>query len=136
MTSLNDVEVPRTEETEQGADLKHGRNKLPERQLLRFFADYVCYTNGDKEELTWRELYPKLLPIAPVSEEEAGTGEWAHGVTAAAQAPPSIPLEDDLEPQAAGASVDNAGARFDVSTLQPPFVMAGGITDPKKNMEL
>eukprot|EP00854_Cymbomonas_tetramitiformis_P034285 gene34285-biopygen23869 len=150
MTSLNDVEVPRTEETEQGADLKHGRNKLPERQLLRFFADYgwfvgrvvgyrshsvvghvfaVCYTNGDKEELTWRELYPKLLPIAPVSEEEAGTGEWAHGVTAAAQAPPSIPLEDDLEPQAAGASVDNAGARFDVSTLQPPFVMAGGITD-------
>eukprot|EP00854_Cymbomonas_tetramitiformis_P001728 gene1728-biopygen1590 len=158
MTGLNAVEVPRTEEIEQGADLEHGPDKLRGRQLLSFFADYgwyvgrvmgcrshsvvghlfaVCYTDGDKEELTWRQLCPKLLPIAPVSEEEAGIGEWAHAVTVAAQAPPSSALEGDIEPQAAGGSVNNAGARvveppvcrFDVSTLQPPSAMAGGITD-------
>ncbi|KAK3271517.1 hypothetical protein CYMTET_20139 [Cymbomonas tetramitiformis] len=158
MTGLNAVEVPRTEEIEQGEDLEHGPDKLRGRQLLSFFADYgwyvgrvmgcrshsvvghlftVCYTDGDKEELTWRQLGSKLLPTAPVSEEEAGIGEWAHAVNAAAQAPPSSALEGDKEPQAAGGSVNNAGARiveppvcrFDVSTLQPPLARAGGITD-------
>ncbi|KAK3288736.1 hypothetical protein CYMTET_3798 [Cymbomonas tetramitiformis] len=158
MTGLNAVEVPRTEEIEQGEDLEHGPDKLRGRQLLSFFADYgwyvgrvmgcrshsvvghlftVCYTDGDKEELTWHQLGSKLLPTAPVSEEEAGIGEWAHAVNAAAQAPPSSALEGDMEPQAAGGSVNNAGARivepticrFDVSTLQPPLAMAGGITD-------
>ncbi|KAK3276241.1 hypothetical protein CYMTET_15671 [Cymbomonas tetramitiformis] len=137
MTGLNAVEVPRTEKIEQGADLEHGPDKLRGRQLLRFFADYgwyvglvmgcrscsavgnlfaVCYTNGDKEELTWRQLCPKLLPNAPDSEEEAGIGEWAHAVTAAAQASPSSALEGDMEPQAAGGSVNNAGARV----VEPP----------------
>ncbi|KAK3240516.1 hypothetical protein CYMTET_49648 [Cymbomonas tetramitiformis] len=123
MMGVNAVEVPRTEEKEQGADLEHGPDKLRGRQLLSFFADYgwyvgrvtgcrshsavghlfaVCYTDGDKEELTWRELRPKLLPIAPVSEDEKGIGEWAHAVTAAAQAPSSSALEDDMEPHAAG----------------------------------
>ncbi|KAK3241634.1 hypothetical protein CYMTET_48617 [Cymbomonas tetramitiformis] len=101
MTGLNAVEFPRTEEVEQGADLEHGSDKLRGRQLLSFFADYVCYTDGDKEELTWRQLCPKLLPIEPVSEEEAGIGEWAHAVTVAAQAPPSSALEGDMEPQTA-----------------------------------
>ncbi|KAK3240025.1 hypothetical protein CYMTET_50103 [Cymbomonas tetramitiformis] len=152
MTGLNAVEVPRAE----GADLEHGPDKLRGRQLLSFFADHgwyvgrvmgcrshsvvghlfaVCYTNGDKEELTWRQLCPKLLPIAPVSEEEAGIGEWARAVTVAAQAPSSS--AGGLEPQAAGSSVNNAGARiigpqvcrYHVSTLQPPLAMAGGITD-------
>ncbi|KAK3282454.1 hypothetical protein CYMTET_9810, partial [Cymbomonas tetramitiformis] len=108
MTGLNAVEVPRTEEIEQGEDLEHGPDKLRGRQLLSFFADYVCYTDGDKEELTWHQLGSKLLPTAPVSEEEAGIGEWAHAVNAAAQAPPSSALEGDMEPQAAGGSVNNA----------------------------
>ncbi|KAK3268536.1 hypothetical protein CYMTET_22973, partial [Cymbomonas tetramitiformis] len=137
MTGLNAVEVPRTEEIEQGADLEHGPDKLRGRQLLSFFAGYVCYTDDDKEELTWRQLCPKLLPLAPVSEEDAGIGEWAHAVTVAAQAPPSRVLEGDMDPQAAGGSINNAGARiveppvcrFDISTLQPPLAMAGGVTD-------
>ncbi|KAK3255853.1 hypothetical protein CYMTET_34988, partial [Cymbomonas tetramitiformis] len=108
MRRLNVVEVPRTDDIEQGADLEHGPDKLRGRQLLSFFADYVCYTDGDKEELTWHQLGPKLLPIAPVSEDEAGIGEWAQAVTAAAQAPPSSALEGDMEPQAAGGSVNNA----------------------------
>ncbi|KAK3238583.1 hypothetical protein CYMTET_51419 [Cymbomonas tetramitiformis] len=142
----------------RGADLEHGPDKLRGRQLLSFFADYgwyvgrvmgcrshslvghlfiVRYTDGDEEELTWRQLCPKLLPTAPVSEEEAGIEEWAHVVTAAAQAPPSSALEGDMEPQAAGGSVNTAGifvvkppvCRFDVSTLQPPLAMADGTTD-------
>ncbi|KAK3276521.1 hypothetical protein CYMTET_15409 [Cymbomonas tetramitiformis] len=137
MTGLNAVEVPRTEEIEQGAGLEHDPDKFRGRQLLSFFADYVCYTDGDKEELTWRQLCPKLLPIAPVSEEEAGIGEWVHAVSVAAQAPPSIPLNGDLEPQAAGGSVNNAGAgivgppvcRLVVSTHQLPLAMAGGIIE-------
>ncbi|KAK3238224.1 hypothetical protein CYMTET_51749 [Cymbomonas tetramitiformis] len=112
MTLLDAVEVPRTEEIEQRADLEHGPDKLRGRQILSFFADHVCYTDGDKEELTWRQLCPKLLPFAPVSEEKAGFGEWAHAVTVAAQAPASSPLEGDREPQAAGGSVNNAGARI------------------------
>ncbi|KAK3278980.1 hypothetical protein CYMTET_13115, partial [Cymbomonas tetramitiformis] len=68
----------------------------------------------------------------PVSEEKAGIGEWAPAVTVAAQVPPSSTLEVDMEPQAAGGSVNNAGARiveppvcrFVVSTVQPPLVMA------------
>ncbi|KAK3265815.1 hypothetical protein CYMTET_25533, partial [Cymbomonas tetramitiformis] len=116
MTGLNAVEVLRTEEIQQGADLEHGPDKLRGRQLLSFFANYVCYTDGDKEELTWRQLCPKLLPIAPVSEEEAGIGEWAHAVTVAAQAPPSSALEGDREPQSAGVSVNYAGARV----VEPP----------------
>ncbi|KAK3261857.1 hypothetical protein CYMTET_29257, partial [Cymbomonas tetramitiformis] len=40
MTGLNAVEVPRTEEIEQGEDLEHGPDKLRGRQLLSFFADY------------------------------------------------------------------------------------------------
>ncbi|KAK3238186.1 hypothetical protein CYMTET_51787 [Cymbomonas tetramitiformis] len=52
----------------------------------------------------------------PVSEEEAGTGEWSHAVTAVAQAPPSSALEGDVEPQAAGGSVNNADARV----VEPP----------------
>ncbi|KAK3269581.1 hypothetical protein CYMTET_21982 [Cymbomonas tetramitiformis] len=116
MTRLNAVEVPRTDDIDQGADLEHGPGKLRGRQLLSFFPDYVCYTDGDKEELTWHQLGPKLLPIAPVSEEEAGIGEWAQAVNAAAQAPPSSALEGDMEPQAAGGSVNNAGARV----VEPP----------------
>ncbi|KAK3262159.1 hypothetical protein CYMTET_28969 [Cymbomonas tetramitiformis] len=90
MTGLNAVEVPRTEEVEQGAGLQHDPDKFRGRQLLSFFADYVCYTDGDKEELTWRQLCPKLLPIAPVSEEEAGIGEWVHaGALSTVPAPAS-----------------------------------------------
>ncbi|KAK3261650.1 hypothetical protein CYMTET_29453 [Cymbomonas tetramitiformis] len=137
MTGLNAVEVLRTEEIQQEADLDRSPDKLRGRQILSFFADYVCYTDGDKEELTWPQLCPKLLPFAPVSEEEAGIGEWAHAVTVAAQAPPSSALEGDMEPHAAGGSVNNAGARtvepsvcrYDVSTLQPPLAKAGGTTD-------
>ncbi|KAK3241542.1 hypothetical protein CYMTET_48705 [Cymbomonas tetramitiformis] len=132
MTGLNAVEVLRAEEIQQGADLDCSPDKLRGRQILSFFADYVCYTDGGKEELTWPQLCPKLLPFAPVSEEEAGIGEWAHAVTVAAQAPLSSPLEGGMEPHAAGGSVNNAGARtveppvcrFDVSTLQPPLAMA------------
>ncbi|KAK3237003.1 hypothetical protein CYMTET_52901 [Cymbomonas tetramitiformis] len=109
MTGLNAVEVPSTEKIEQGEDLEHGPDKLRGRQLLSFFADYVCYTDGDKEELTWHQLGSRILPTAPVSEEEAGIGEWAHAVNAAAQAPPSSALEGDMEPQAAGVSVNDAG---------------------------
>ncbi|KAK3240993.1 hypothetical protein CYMTET_49204 [Cymbomonas tetramitiformis] len=154
MTGLNAVEVLRAEEIQQGADLDRSPDKLRGRQILSFFADYgwyvgrvmgcrshsvvgdlfeVCYTDGGKEEMTWPQLCPKLLPFAPVSEEEAGIGEWAHAVTVAAQAPPSSALEGDMEPHAAGGSVNNAGARtveppvcrYDVSTLQPPLAMAG-----------
>ncbi|KAK3275683.1 hypothetical protein CYMTET_16201 [Cymbomonas tetramitiformis] len=129
MADLNAAEVPRTEEVEQGSDLEHCPDKLRGRQLLSFFAEYgwyvgrvvgfrshsvfgylfiVCYTDGDEEELTWRQLCPKLLPTAPIVEEDARIGGWARLVTAAAQALPSSALKSSTAAPVAGGSVNDA----------------------------
>eukprot|EP00854_Cymbomonas_tetramitiformis_P014206 gene14206-biopygen14646 len=117
--------------------LDDGADKLGGRQLLRYFPAYgwfvgrvvgsrshaiasrlfdVCYTNGDKEELTWNQLCPKLLPVAPLPEKAEARG-CAQLVTVDAQ----ILLSSNLRELVEGGTVcfEPGGSATD-AVLRPP----------------